>query len=105
MNSMNRTRRNLLAKKMAEISDDDGLLTDLVTFCLIELENRDNHSLPHRLFSTNLYRLPLSTTKPVLNDVIKRGLRHCLSRKAYPDTIDTNLRSYLEHGYLPMKVW
>ena len=100
-----RLRKNLLNKKMNEISDVGGLLTDLVTFCLVELESRDSHSLPHRLFSTNLYRLPLSTTKPVLNDVVKRGLRHCLSRKSYPDSIDTNLRSYLEHGYLPSKVW
>ncbi len=101
---MNRKRNELINRRMNEIKNEDTFFENLVSFCLLELDNRDHHPLPHRNFTTNMYRQSKTKVRHVLKDVVNRGLNYCLSVKKYKDTEDTNIRNYVEQGYLPSKV-
>ena len=101
---MDRQKTSLIKRKMTDLQIEEGFLENFLTYCLVELENKDNHSLPHKLFTTNLYRQPYKKVSPVINDVVKRGLGYCLSVKKYSKTEDTNLRNYVENGFLPSKM-
>lgn len=101
---MNRKRNEMINKKMNEIKNEDDFFTNLVSFCLLELDNRNNHPLPHRNFTTNLYRQSNKKVRHVMKDVVSRGLNYCLSVKNYQDQNDTNIRNYVEQGYLPSKM-
>ena len=100
---MDRQKTSLIKKKMNDLQIEEGFLENFLTYCLIELENKDTHSLPHKLFTTNLYRQPYKRVCPVIKDVVRRGVGYCLSVKNYSKTEDTNLRNYVENGYLKSK--
>ena len=101
---MDRQKENLIRKKMNTLAQDEGVLENFLSYCLVELEDRRNHHLPHKLFTTNLYRQPSKKTTPVIREVVKRGLNYILTQKHYSKTEDTNLRNYLEDGFIPQKM-
>ena len=102
--NLERRKENLIHKRMNTLVEDEGVLESIVGYCVCELEDKKNHHLPHSLFSTNVYRIPMKKVKPVLRDVVKRGISYVLTKKNYPKSEDTNLRNYLEDGFLPKKM-
>ena len=102
--NLERKKENLIHKRMNTLVEDEGVLESFLSYCVCELEDKNNHHLPHSLFSTNIYRIPTKKVKPVLRDVVRRGISYILTKKHYPKSEDTNLRNYLESGFLPQKV-
>ena len=102
---MDRQKTSLIKKKLNDFQQDEGFLENFLSFCLVELENKENHSLPHKLFTTNLYRQPYDKVSPVIKEVVRRGIGYCLSVKKYSKTEDTNLRNYIQDGFLSSKMW
>ena len=102
---MDRQKTSLIKKKLNDFQQDEGFLENFLSYCLVELENKDNHHLPHKLFTTNLYRQPYDKVSPVIKEVVRRGIGYCLSVKKYSKTEDTNLRNYIQDGFLSSKMW
>jgi len=102
---MDRQKTSLIKKKLNDFQQDEGFLENFLSYCLVELENKETHSLPHKLFTTNLYRQPTKKVSPVIKDVVRRGIGYCLSVKKYSKTEDTNLRNYIQDGFLSSKMW
>ena len=100
---MIKKRNDLINRRMNEIKNEDTFFENLVSFCLLELDNRDHHPLPHRNFTTNMYRQSGTKVRNVMKDVVNRGLNYTLSIKKYKEPEDTNIRNYIEKGYLPSK--
>ena len=95
-----RSKQAAIAKKLNQISEEGTFFEDFLLFAVIQLENRGSSGLEYHKFTTSLYRRPLKEIKPVLTDVVRRSLRHCLTRRSYKESIDTNLRNFVEQGYL-----
>ena len=95
-----RSKQAAIAKKLNQVSEEGSFFEDFLLFAVIQLEDRGSSGLEYHKFSTSLYRRPLKEIKPVLADVVRRSLRHCLARRKYKESIDTNLRNFVEQGYL-----
>jgi hypothetical protein len=95
-----RSKQAAIARKLNTISEDGSFFEDFLAFAIVQLENRGSSGLEYHKFTTSLYRRPLKEVKPVLADVVRRSLRHCLARHSYSRSIDTNLRNFVEQGYL-----
>jgi hypothetical protein len=100
MESRDRSKQAAIAKKLHQISEEGSFFEDFLLFAVVQLEDRGSSGLEYHKFSTSLYRRPLKEIQPVLADVVRRSLRHCLSRRNYRMSIDTNLRNFVEQGYL-----
>jgi hypothetical protein len=71
------------------------------------VENFSSICSPAKQLEQLLYRLfrkLLKEVKPILADVDRRSLRHCLVRRAYKESIGTNMRNFVEQGYLPRQL-
>jgi hypothetical protein len=95
-----RSKQAAIARKLHQVSENGSFFEDFLLFAVIQLENRGSSGLEYHKFTTSFYRRPLKETKPVLADVVRRSLRHCLARRKYKESIDTNLRNFVEQGYL-----
>jgi hypothetical protein len=99
-----RSKQAAIAKKLNQISEEGIFFEDFLLFAVVQLEDRGSSGLEYHKFTTSLYRRPLKHVKPVLADVVRRSLRHCLARRSYKESIDTNLRNFVEQGYLAGKL-
>ena len=95
-----RSKQAAIARKLNQISEEGSFFEDFLLFAVVQLEDRGSSGLDYHKFTTSLYRRPLKEVKPVLADVVRRSLRHCLARRKYCESIDTNLRNFVEQGYL-----
>ena len=99
--SFDRSKKTAIAKKLNAIAEDGTFFEDFLAFAVCQLEEKNTSGLEYHKFSTSLYRKPLKVVKPILADVVRRSLRHCLARRSYKESIDTNMRNFVEQGYLP----
>ena len=99
--SFDRSKRTAIAKKLNAIAEDGTFFEDFLAFAVCQLEEKNTSGLEYHKFSTSLYRKPLKEVKPILADVVRRSLRHCLARRSYKASNCTNMRNFVEQGYLP----
>jgi len=99
-----RSKQAAIAKKLNQISEEGTFFEDFLLFAVVQLEDRGSSGLEYHKFTTSLYRRPLKHVKPVLADVVRRSLRHCLARQKYSSSIDTNLRNFVDQAYLSGKL-
>jgi len=104
MESRDRSKQAAIAKKLNQISEEGTFFEDFLLFAVVQLEDRGSSGLDYHKFTTTLFRRPLKEVKPVLSDVIRRSLRHCLARRSYKESIDTNLRNFVDQAYLSGKL-
>jgi hypothetical protein len=95
-----RSKQAAIAKKLNQMSEEGTFFEDFLLFAVVQLEDRGSSGLEYHKFTTSLYRRPLKEVKPVLSDVVRRSLRHCLARRNYKESVDANLRNFVEQGYL-----
>jgi len=95
-----RSKQAAIAKKLNTISEEGSFFEAFLLHPVISLEVRGSSGLSYHKFSTSLYRRPLKETRPVLAAAVRRSLRHCLSRPKYSNSIDTNMRNYVDQAYI-----
>ena len=100
---MNETYKKRAQKKRNEVAETEmKMLCDLVSYSIMDLEDKEVSNLPHSRFDTNLSRVPADTIKTSLYNIVKRNL-YRVSGSKYSDACDEMLRNYIVNAYIPSK--
>jgi hypothetical protein len=100
---MNETYYRRASNKRSKVAETDmNFLTDLVSYSIMDLENRSISNLPHARFDTNLSRVPVEKIKTSLYNIVKKNLFK-VAGTTYEDAVDETLRNYILNAYIPSK--